>query len=162
MICASLEGDQTLKVGRLDVGYSGAPTRASCRAIMAYLRPEDVRSYLTEFELEQLTPDTLTSIEAVEADLKRIRTRGYAIDGEEFALGVVCYSAPVFDSAAFPRYSLTVSLPKARVKSRQSNLVEHVTDAARSASRSLGYTGPLPNKGIVSLAPQTFLELAVS
>lgn len=163
VICTSLEGDQTLKVGRLDVGYSGAPhARASCKAIMAYLLPEDVRSYLAEFELEQLTPNTLTSIEAVEADLKRARNRGYAIDGEEFALGVVCYSAPIFDSEGFPRFSLTVSLPKARVNSRQKDLVEPVLGAARWASRSLGFTGPFPNKSIVSLAPQSFAELALS
>lgn len=163
VIFSALEGNQALRVGRLDVGYSGAPhARASCKGIMAYLLPEDVRSYLAEFELEPLTPNTLTSIEALEKDLQRIRDRGYAIDGEEFAIGLVCYSAPIFDLEGFPRYSLTVSLPKARVGSRESDMVEPLLVAARTASRSLGYRGDFPVKGVVPLRPQTRFELAVS
>jgi len=156
VICSAFEGDQALRVGRLDVGYSGAPhARASCKAIMAYLRPEDVRSYLAEFELEPLTPNTLTTLDMLERDLKRTRARGYAVDGEEFALGVVCYSAPVFDADNFPRYSLTVSLPQARVGSRELAIVDHLLGAARTASRSLGYRGAFPRKGVASLEPQT-------
>ena len=48
-------------------------------------------------KLEPHTPHTLTSRLALEHDLEAVRQAGYALDDEEFDLGVRCLAAPVFD-----------------------------------------------------------------
>lgn len=147
-----LESAQALRVGRLDIGYSGAPhTRASCMSILAYLTSQDVRAYLADFELDRRTPFTLDSMDAIEAKLLTIRRQGYAVDNEEFALGLACYSAPVFETEGFPRFSLTVSLPVARLASRETEIINDVLMTSAAASRGLGYRGPLPNATVSSL-----------
>ena len=152
VMASILEGAHALRVGRLDVGYSGTPhARASCMSILAFLTSEDVRAYLADFELDRRTSFTLDSIEAIESKLRTIRRQGYAVDNQEFALGIACYSAPVFEAGGFPKFSLTVSLPVARLESKETDIINEVLRASALASRGLGYQGRLPNPTVSSL-----------
>ena len=65
--------------------------------------------------MEQFTPHTLVDPGALRADLALIRTRGYAIDGEEKNLGMRCIAAPVFDVNQEAVAGISVSGPISRV-----------------------------------------------
>ena len=47
-----------------------------------------------DFPLEQKTPHTLTTPEALLAELQATRLRGYGIDDEENELGINCVAVP--------------------------------------------------------------------
>jgi DNA-binding IclR family transcriptional regulator len=53
--------------------------------------------------------------DAIAAELRNVRERGYAVDNEEFLPGLRCISVPVRDTAGATRYSLGISAPAARL-----------------------------------------------
>ena len=94
-----------------------APAHASSlgKAILAFVPPEDARVFLEQTDLVALTPKTLVSIAAIEAGLKEVRRRGYALDHEEYAPGVVCIGAPIFGGRGEPIGSLSITAPSQRL-----------------------------------------------
>lgn len=68
------------------------------KAILAF-SPEDVVNELVEKEpLKPQTPNTITTIDALRADLAEVRRRGLATDREEHMANSFCVAAPIFDS----------------------------------------------------------------
>lgn len=70
----------------------------------------------------------------------RIRSQGYATSDEEFELGVVAASAPVFDYTGTIAAAINVSAPKARIGERLDTLGRFVARAAEPLSRQMGGT----------------------
>jgi IclR family acetate operon transcriptional repressor len=93
-----------------------AHTTGSGKAIMAYEAPGAVGArYAGREPLERLTPSTLVTVAALEADLARIRARGYALDAEEHEAGVGCVATAIFDHAGRPAAAISVSGPTTRI-----------------------------------------------
>lgn len=67
---------------------------ATSRAVLAY--SPGLLEGLSGLSLEKLTPNTLTSLEALERDGKEIRQRGYSVSREDVTAGVSALGAPVF------------------------------------------------------------------
>jgi DNA-binding IclR family transcriptional regulator len=98
--------------------------------------PEGVRSYAQRTHLPQFTRNTLTTVNALEKELERIRRNGYAVDNEEAEIGVRCIGAGVHDDTGVLVAGLSVSAPAERMKSAWSGLVR---ETAEKISRSLGH-----------------------
>jgi DNA-binding IclR family transcriptional regulator len=81
------------------------------------------------------TPETITTPEAFEAELARVRRDGYALDREEYATGFGCVCAPIADPGGRVSAAIAVSLPASRFRSELDELVADVTDVARQAHR---------------------------
>src|SRR5262249_39636553 len=77
--------------------------------------PEDVAALLGGAPLLASTSHTITSLPALEEDLKRIRRRGFATDNEEHEEGVGCVGTPVFDHLGVSIAALSVSGPTSRI-----------------------------------------------
>ena len=129
-----------LREGRLPVrvavsmgaAYTDAHARASGKLLLAYAGDEQRERYLATHPLRAVTARSLTSAEAMEAALARVRDDGYATDEEEFLEGVCCVSAAVFDDdVLIAAYS--VSVPSARFAERRADLIDAVTAAASAA-----------------------------
>lgn len=91
-------------------------------------------------ELVARTPSTIKSLEALSAELDRVRSLGFAIDDEENEMGVRCVGAPVLDHTSKPCGAISISGPAARISKEQ--LVEWgplVRDAALDISSIMGY-----------------------
>ncbi|WP_131735459.1 IclR family transcriptional regulator [Actinomadura roseirufa] len=133
-----LTGAQALRVGTLDVGYSGnMHARASCKAILAFLPTEQVATMFEGVPLDALTPRTITDFDSLTVELARVRHRGYALDLEEYASGVSCVAAPFFNGAGTPAGTFTVSVPVSRFTERQALLTREVREAASMATTLL-------------------------
>ena len=81
------------------------------------------------------TPATITSPDAYDLELARIRREGYALDREEFAAGVACVCAPIADPGGRVGAAIAVTLPAPRFRAELDRLVTDVTDVARVAHR---------------------------
>lgn len=66
-------------------------------------------------ELVAYTPHTLTTKQALAADVARIRRLGYAVDDEEFTPGIRCVARPVYDESGFMIAVVGLSGPSVRV-----------------------------------------------
>jgi DNA-binding IclR family transcriptional regulator len=147
-----LDGDRVVYVDQVEgtrrvrmftaVGTAAlAHTTGSGKAIMAFGAPDALSAlYAGREPLERLTPATLVTIAALEADLARIRGRGYALDAEEHELGVGCIATPVFDHTGRPVAAISVSGPSTRILHGDTNelgglLARH----AAEASAALGH-----------------------
>jgi DNA-binding IclR family transcriptional regulator len=111
-----VEGSRNVRMFTMVGAAALAHTTASGKAILAYGLPESVTSlYAGRETLEGLTARTLTTVDALQEDLKKIARRGYAIDNEEHEEGVSCVAVPIFDRADHPYAAISVSGPTARI-----------------------------------------------
>lgn len=141
----NIEGSHSVHVRSLEIGYAGfAHARASGKAILAFLPEDRVRSYLSIHRMQRRTTNTITDADTFIDHLHEITARGYAMDREEFADGVSCVSAPIFDRSGFPIGAYTLSLPSGRFAKRLPELIEAVKRAGLQASVALGYMGTYP------------------
>lgn len=116
---------------------------AAGKALLARMAPQYVRNLMEQRGLPRFTAATLTTLEALEADLEQVRTRAYAVDNEEHAIGLRCVAATIYDERGQPIGALSVSGPKARVTDdRVASLGGLVRQAAAAVTNELGGTAP--------------------
>ncbi|MCX2725485.1 IclR family transcriptional regulator [Roseibium salinum] len=79
------------------------------KALMAFLGAAELDDVLKKQSFYRFTPATLTSEEALRADLARIREDGIAFDREEHEPGIICIAAPILSSKGRPVGALSVT-----------------------------------------------------
>ena len=97
---------------------------------------------ISELGLPRYTEHTLTTAQALRAELEQVRAQGYAFDNEECEIGVRCLAVPVRNYTGKIVAGLSVSGPTARITDAvvQEKLPAFL-DIAQRASLDLGYTG---------------------
>lgn len=124
------------RLGERDQWHSSALGKA----ILAHLSADDVRALLARHGCTRRTDRTLTSVAAVEEDLRAIRERGFALDDEESDAGASCAGAVVLDRDGRPLGALSVSAPTSRLGETDLLQVgETVGSVAAMASETLGF-----------------------
>jgi DNA-binding IclR family transcriptional regulator len=113
------------------------------KAILAFSDPHERQVVLAD-PLARRTPNSITSVEALENELALIRSQGYAVDNEENELGIRCVGAPIFDYTTKPIGAISVSAPCDRMtRDRVTSVGPIVSSAAQEVSRRKGFTGML-------------------
>ena len=105
------------------------------KAILAFL-PPDERARHCGGELKRYTQYTVTDSAALARQLARVRTRGFAVEHEEWVPGVCCAAAPIGQAATGPIAGISVSGPIATFKAEQA--APAVRDAADEIGKLLG------------------------
>lgn len=96
----------------IPIGGLAPPTcTAVGKALLADLEAEELRPYLER--LEPHTAKTIVEPERLQADLALTRERGFAVDDEEFHIGVRCVASPIRDYAGRANAAIGVSGPAA-------------------------------------------------
>ena len=86
------------------------------------------------------TPNSITDLDALVAELARTQARGYAENREEWRLGVCGLGAPVFNARGEPVVAVGMSVPSIRFgRSQARGLAEQLLACARDASTALGF-----------------------
>jgi DNA-binding IclR family transcriptional regulator len=109
------------------------------KALLAF-QPPDVVQQVIDNGLKQFTEHTITDAEALRAELATIRQKGYAIDDEEFEVGLRCIAAPIRDHSGHVTAAISVAAPVQRMSKKNVQVtVPSVLSAAESISRRLGH-----------------------
>ncbi len=140
-----IDGTHAVHVRSLEIGYAGfAHARASGKAILAFLPEDRIRSYLSMHRMARRTANTILEADTFVDHLRQVAHLGYAVDQEEFADGVSCVSASIFDRTEFPIGAYTISMPTGRYAERLPMITAAVRKAAVQASVSLGFMSSYP------------------
>ncbi len=111
-----------------------------CSALGKVFLAHDVAA-LPKGRLEQRTPRTLTTRDALADDLDLVRDRGYAVADEELEPGLVAIAAPVHSADGVVIAALSVSGPTIRLTPDRIAAVGALVQAqARAVSSALGYS----------------------
>jgi IclR family transcriptional regulator, acetate operon repressor len=110
----SVEGNQTVRV----MSRAGQVMPANCtstgKALLSELSTEELHRLFPEELLETMTGNSIATRRELEADLERIRRRGYSTSSQESEDGVASVAVPV-PVHSDARYAINVSVPLNRM-----------------------------------------------
>jgi DNA-binding IclR family transcriptional regulator len=115
------------------------------KALLAYVEGGALKAWAAQATLSAHTPTTLSTAEALLADLADVRRRGLAVDDEEREAGVGCVAAPITDGRGEVVAALSVAGPRERMGGDLADCeaARLVVEAADTISGGLG-GGQLP------------------
>lgn len=150
---AAWGGDCTIAIARVN-GTSGLSfdlhmgdreslhCTSAGKAMLSALDPDSARAVLARIPLDRRTHKTLVTVDAVDADLRLTRSRGYAVDDEEDADGIMCIGAAVLNHSGEVVGALSVTGIRAvMVADGVPELGATVAEFAARLSRELGWIG---------------------
>jgi DNA-binding IclR family transcriptional regulator len=112
---------------------------ASAKVLMAYMSSEDIEATITGMGLPRLMDKTITAPEALKAELRQVRERGFATSFEETDTGTMGVAAPVMDGGGQVVAGIGIACPISRCgRAEVPDLARLVSDAARKLSGQLG------------------------
>jgi IclR family transcriptional regulator, KDG regulon repressor len=125
---------------------------ATGKAILAFLPTEViVRMGKT---LKRYTPNTITDVRKLKAELARIRERGYAVTGGEWRPGVLGVAAPVKSPSGVVVAGVGIAGPEERMRQvKIEDWAAAVIKAAERIAKELGFAAVRPN-GAEAAAPK--------
>lgn len=114
------------------------------RVILAHLTDDEVELRLTGAELKPLTARTISSPDALRAELRRVRRQGYAIVDQELEEGLRSVAAPVRepDGEVVAGVNIAVHAGRTSVDSIRADLLPHLLAAVARIEADLRITGP--------------------
>lgn len=112
------------------------------KSILATMSDDEVQSIWARSDIRAYTQHTITTIEALMAELAKVRAVGYALDNEENELGVRCIGAAVRDYTGRGRAALSISAPITRMSDKRVlMLAPDILQASAEISAELGFHG---------------------
>lgn len=110
------------------------------KAMLADLPEAEMAKIVRRWGLKAVTANTITTIPRLKAELKAVRSRGYAIDDEEKEEGLRCVGAVVRAHSRKLSAAMSISGPAFRMtKERIPEVGQALMQAAGDLSRELGY-----------------------
>ncbi|HTT95273.1 MAG TPA: IclR family transcriptional regulator [Solirubrobacterales bacterium] len=123
MICnlGALRGDLMVYIDKVDASErpvrlstaigAAVPAHATAlgKALLSRMPAEELEDWLDHHPFERLTPATLMTPAGLRQDIAETAERGYAIDREEFHVGITCIAACVTDHRDRPLAALSLT-----------------------------------------------------
>jgi len=107
------------------------------KVLLAYSEWAYVASQFGDQGMPELTPNTITTLDALADELERVREQGYAYDNEETLIGLCCVAAPIYDSTGSVVASISFSVPGYRFCPRKDDYTAAILDGARRISEKV-------------------------
>lgn len=109
------------------------------KCFLALLWPDPVQ-WFRDREPVAVTVKTITDPDVFASEMEKIRQRGYAIDDEEYSIGIRCCAAPVRNASGTVIAAIGVTAPSSQFTAERNDVVaQKVVDASLSLARALGY-----------------------
>lgn len=114
VVLASARGSSAIAATEIPQGTTGdAHARASGKLLLSHAPPELLDDYLARHPLVGRTPNTITTRQAFDTALARVREEGVGYDLEEYMQGLACMAVPL-GSRRMVRMALGISAPAER------------------------------------------------
>jgi len=139
MLVMVVEGSQSVRVLQHVGAMRPAHLTALGKVLLAAMDEAALEEWLREHPLEVRTPNSIGTPQRLRVELAEIRQSGYAVDEQEYELGLTCIAAPVRDASGSTIAGVAISAPSSRVTyHRLPELVGTVQRAADRLSAALG------------------------
>ena len=113
------------------------------KMLLSALPEAEVRRRFGGAALPTFTPKTLPTVDALCAELTRIRERGYSTDEEEYTPGIRCIAMPVRDHSGAVVAGMSVSVPAYRFDPEtRGHALAALARTTTGVSAELGWTQP--------------------
>lgn len=132
VVLATARGRSAVQAAEVPHGFSGfAHARATGKLLLALTDPETRSAYLKPESLVPVTGHTITDREVLLEQLRKIAEQRYAVDEEEFSLGLCCLAVPFegFDG----QVALGISVPAERFHANFNAYLDALRRIARMA-----------------------------
>ncbi|HCL90293.1 MAG TPA: hypothetical protein DHW70_03115 [Candidatus Atribacteria bacterium] len=98
---------------------AGTRTPAHCaalgKALLAFISDGEFKSlYKKDEPLSSLTSKSISSLEELKKHLKKVKEQGYAVDREEYKIGINCISVPIFGRNGEAIAAISITGPASR------------------------------------------------
>jgi DNA-binding IclR family transcriptional regulator len=111
------------------------------KALLAWLPERELKRVLGGRKLTRFTPNTITDLKSLKAELKKVASQGVAIDDEEHEPGIHCAAAPIRNRSGRVVAAVSLSWPGARHGPRRMKRYrELIGQAGAEISRRLGFS----------------------
>jgi DNA-binding IclR family transcriptional regulator len=126
-------------------------TSAGGKVLVSHLEPERLEEFLENTSLEANTPKAIVDKQQFHQELLKVKKQGYAIDDEEFARGIRCIAAPVFNSAGENIASLGITGHTQEITDdRFDRMRQDTLQIAAKISAALGYRAAAQQQQLLS------------
>jgi len=113
------------------------------KLFLSQMSQQELDSYLERVTLTPRTPHTFVEPGVLDKELSRIRSSGFAVDDEEFEMGVRCVAALLFNHLGEHVGAISISGAVVRITpDRIEPFGRMVKGSASVISRDLGFSGP--------------------
>lgn len=107
---------------------------ASGKALLAFAPTEQQQELLDGMTLTQYTKRTITTNEALVAEIARIQAKGLSSSREELVVGLAGWAAPIFGEKGELIAALSIVMPESVAASKDESEITHIL---RTAARKL-------------------------
>ena len=136
---AAVEGPAAVRVASRLGRTMPAHCTSTGKVMLAHLPGHELRQLFPREKLERITAHSLGSRAELEAELSRIRERGYAVNREESEEGVASVAVPIPTRAPGLRLALNAAAPQDRLDgSRYPAVAAALVEAAKVIGDQLG------------------------
>lgn len=144
VLISKIEGSRdALRVSVNPGEYESIHATGIGKVLISEMNEDEILELLNGKEsLPVYTPHTITCTEDLLTELRQIRQQGYAVDAEEYCLGLYCIAMPIRDYTEKIIAAVSVSTPTVRMNEAKKTLIlKAIGQCACDISRVLGYSG---------------------
>jgi len=137
---AAVEGSRTLRTPSTVGKKTPVHSSSIGKCLLAFLSKAKLDEIVLAHSLEVFTATTIGTRKDLNRELAKIRKQGFAIDDEEYELGLKCLGAPVRDSSGAVNAAISIAGPANRLSTeRTAMLTTVVRQVAQEFSVALGW-----------------------
>lgn len=107
------------------------------KSMLAFMSSKRKNALLDGMTFEKHTPNTITERDLLEKELVETKERGYAIDDEEWDLGIKCVAVPIRDHFGQVQAGLSTAAPKGKIDEEE---YEYLGEKLKKAANKLSAT----------------------
>jgi IclR family acetate operon transcriptional repressor len=139
-ICiAQVQSRQMIRAISRPGGSIALHRSAAGKAMLSQMTAAEVGEIVAKHGLGQGTKNSVETPSKLRAELNKTRARGFALDDEEFAVGLRCIAAAILDERGAAQGALSIAGPVARLTDeRLASLGEVVAAAGKAVTREFG------------------------
>jgi IclR family acetate operon transcriptional repressor len=142
-ICiAQVQSQQMIRAISRPGGSLALHRSAAGKAMLSQMTKAEVDEVVTKHGLARATKNSVGNPSKLHAEIEKTRVRGFALDDEEFAVGLRCIAAAILDEHGAAQGALSIAGPVTRLTDeRLPKLGEIVAAAGLAVTREFGGDG---------------------